>query len=179
MWTVSSVPYLSPRQEGQVDPWREEAAHTGGVGTQRLRDVSTEVPPPDVASALNLPPETPAVVRRRTMLLDDRPVELTDSWYPAEIAAGTALATPERIRGGAVTLLASMGHTVHEAREDIVFRAATSVEAAELQLPAETPVIVLSRTCLDAEGTCFEASVMVMVAEGRHLRYRLVMEPRR
>ncbi len=108
------------------------------------------------------------------MLLDGRPVELTDSWYPVEIADGTALAAMGKIKGGAVTLLANLGHSVHEAREDIAFRNATADEAAELNLPAGTPVIVLSRTCLDAEGVVFEVSVMVMVAEGRRLRYRLI-----
>lgn len=108
------------------------------------------------------------------MLLDDRPVELTDSWYPEEIAAETALAAPGKIKGGAVTLLADLGYTVHEAREDITFRGATLEEAAGLGLSVGTPVIVLSRTCLTAEGIPFEASVMVMVAEGRHLRYRLI-----
>ncbi|TYB49450.1 GntR family transcriptional regulator [Actinomadura chibensis] len=174
MWVVSSLPYLSPRREGEVDAWTEEAAQAGRVGTQRLREVTTEVPPPNVASALGLPAGRPAVVRRRTMLLDGRPVELTDSWYPVEIADGTALAAMGKIKGGAVTLLANLGHSVHEAREDIAFRNATADEAAELNLPAGTPVIVLSRTCLDAEGVVFEVSVMVMVAEGRRLRYRLI-----
>lgn len=173
MWIVNSLPYLSPRREGQADAWSEEAAQAGRVGTQRVREVVTEVPPADVASALGLPPDVAAVVRRRTMLLDDRPVELTDSWYPAQIAAGTALAAPGKIKGGAVTLLAGLGYAVHEAREDITFRATTAGEAAELELQAGTPAIVLSRTCLTVEGVPFEASVMVMVAEGRHLRYRL------
>jgi DNA-binding GntR family transcriptional regulator len=113
------------------------------------------------------------------MLLDDRPVELTDSWYPAGIAEGTPLAAMGKIKGGAVTLLADMGYSVHEAREDIVFRGATGDEAAELGLAVDTPVIVLSRTSLNAEGAAFEASVMVMVAEGRHLRYRLILGPQR
>ena len=179
MWIASSVPYLSPREAGEADAWSEEAAEAGRVGTQHLREVSVEVPPPAVASALSLNPGADAVVRRRTMLLDGQPVELTDSWYPAEIAEGTALAATGKIKGGAVTLLANMGYPVHEAREDIAFRGATGDEAAELGLSVDTPVIVLSRTSLNAGGVAFEASVMVMVAEGRHLRYRLVVGPQR
>lgn len=156
-----------------MDAWSEETARAGRVGTQRIREVATVPPPADVASALGLRSDATAVVRRRTMLLDDRPVELTDSWYPERIAAGTALASPGKIKGGAVTLLAGLGYAVHEAREDITFRAATAGEAAELEIPAGTPVITLFRTCLTAEGEPFEASVMVMIAEGRHLRYRL------
>lgn len=174
MWIVNSLPYLSPRREGQADVWSEEAARAGRVGTQRIREVVTDLPPVEVASALDLAPCASAVVRRRTMLLDGRPCELTDSWYPAHVAAGTALATPTKIKGGAVTLLAELGYAVHEAREDIAFRGATAAEAAGLEVPVGTPVIVLSRTCLTADGVPFEASVMVMVAEGRHLRYRLI-----
>jgi GntR family transcriptional regulator len=174
VWIVSSLPYLSPREDGQADAWSEEAAQAGRSGTQRIREVVTDVPPAGVAAALGLPAGAPAVVRRRTMLLDGQPVELTDSWYPAVIAAGTALAAPGKIKGGAVTLLGRLGFAVHEAREDIMFRAATVAEAAELERLPGTPVIVLSRTCLTAAGTPFEASVMVMAAEGRHLRYRLM-----
>jgi DNA-binding GntR family transcriptional regulator len=168
------LPYLSARQESEVDAWSEEAEQAGRVGTQRIREVITEAPPAEVATALSLPPGASAVVRRRTMFLDDRPVELTDSWYPVHVADGTALTSTGKIKGGAVTLLSDLGYVVHEAREDIAFRAATEPEAAELRLPAGTPVIVLSRTCLTSEGVPFEASVMVMVAEGRHLRYRLI-----
>src|ERR1044071_4925874 len=91
VWIVSSLPYLSPRQEGEVDAWTEEAAEAGRVGTLRLPRVSLEIPPSEVRSALSLAPGEAAVIRRRTMLLDGQPVELTDSWYPAEIAEGTAL----------------------------------------------------------------------------------------
>lgn len=174
MWTVNSLPYLSPRHEGQVDAWSEEAMQAGHIGTQKLREVVTEVPPSDVATALGLRPDVPAVARRRTMLLDGRPVELTDSWYPADIASGTPLADARKIKGGAVTLLADLGYIVHEAREDIVFRCATHAEATGLESPIGTPVIVLSRTCLTDEGIPFEFATMVMVAEGRHLRYRLI-----
>jgi GntR family transcriptional regulator len=173
VWVVNSLPYLTPRAEGQGDAWAEEASRAGHAGTQRLREVGTEVPPGEVASALLLPPGAAAVVRRRTVLLDGRPVELADSWYPVRVAAGTALAGAGKIRGGAVTLLAALGYAVHEAREDVTARGASAAEAAVLEVASGTPVIVLSRTCLTSEGTPFEASVMVMVAEGRHLRYRL------
>jgi DNA-binding GntR family transcriptional regulator len=157
-----------------VDAWSEEAAQAGRVGTQQIREVVTDEPPLDIAAALRLPPGAQAVVRRRTMLLDDIPVELTDSWYPAGIAVGTALASAGKIKGGSVTLLAELGYAVHEAREDITFRSATADEALALETSPGTPVIVLFRTCFTAAGVPFEASVMVMLAEGRHLRYRLI-----
>ncbi|WP_207947163.1 UTRA domain-containing protein [Actinomadura sp. 7K507] len=139
-----------------------------------MREVGEMAPPPEVSAALGLVDGTSAAVRRRTIMLDGRPVELADSWYPTAIAGGTALARHGKIKGGAVTLLADLGFTVHEAREEIEVRAATVEEAAELALPDGAPVIVLRRTCLTVEDVPFEASVMVMAPEGRRLRYRLI-----
>lgn len=174
MWVVDSLPYLSPRQEGQVDAWSEEAAAAGRVGTQDLREVGEAVPPPEVATALGLAVGVTAVVRRRTILLDGQPVESAESWYPAAVAMGTALAEPRKIQGGAVTLLAGLGYIVHEAQEDIAFRTSTETEAAVLGVAAGSPVIVLVRRNLTADNVPFEVSVMVMIAEGRHLRYRMI-----
>ncbi|WP_067485579.1 UTRA domain-containing protein [Actinomadura hibisca] len=172
MWVTTSVPYLTPRQAGQLDAWSEEAAQAGRVGTQKLRDVAEEVPPAEVAVALGIAADERAVVRRRTMLLDGGPVELTDSWYPAEIARGTALAELGKIKGGAVTLLADLGYRVDDAREEVAARGASAEEAAELEIEEGAPVLVLRRTSLTAEGKPFEVSVMVNVP-GRNLRYRV------
>jgi len=130
--------------------------------------------PVEVALGLALPEGARAVVRRRTMLLDGRPVELTDSWYPPQIAAETALAAPGKIRGGAITLLATLGHRVHEAREDISVRVVSAEEADLLEVTAGSSAIVLFRACLTEAGMPVEVSVSVMPAEGRHLRYRLI-----
>jgi len=175
MWISTSVPYLTPRSDRQGDAWGEEAARACHVGTQQLREVTQAVPPPDVAEALHLPAGTTAVVRRRRIDLDGTPVELADSWYPHAVADWTPLAEDAKIKGGAVTLLAQLGYKANESLEDITFRAATDEEAEALSLPAATPVIVLFRTVLNADRTPFEVSVMTMVAEGRHLRYRLVV----
>lgn len=150
MWDCSSVPYLSPRAAGQPDAWTEETTRAGQTGTQQIREVTEATPPPEVAEALRLQPSTTAVVRRRTMLLDGAPVELTDSWYPADIASGTQLAEPRRIKGGAVTFLAELGWVAAESLEDITFRPATGDEAEALGLLAGAPVIVLFRIALTA-----------------------------
>lgn len=173
MWTCTSLPYLSPRAAGQPDAWSEEAARAGRSGTQRIIEVTETRPPQEVADELNLAADATAVVRRRLISLDGDPIEIAESWYPASIASGTPLAEPRKIKGGAVTLLAEMGYTAHESREDISVRPATASEAEELELPPETQVIVLARTALTAAEVPFEVSLMTMIAEGRHLRYVL------
>jgi GntR family transcriptional regulator len=172
-WDGASAPYLSPRAPGEADAWTDQAARAGRAGTQQIREVAQAVPPQEVAGALRLPAGDGAVVRRRTVFLDGTPIELVDSWYPASIAAGTALAGPGKIKGGAVTLLAGMGYAARGALDDISVRGATEAEAALLAIPAGAPVIVVFRVVTSEAGVPFEATVMTMVPEGRHLRYPL------
>ncbi|WP_344875027.1 UTRA domain-containing protein [Allokutzneria multivorans] len=141
------------------------------MGKQRLVEV-TELPADsDIAAALGIPLGEPVVVRRRVMLVDDRPVELTDSYYAASLARGTGLAELRKIRGGAVTLLAELGYRVEQAVEDVSARNPTDEEREQLDLRGE-PVLQLIRRSLCA-GTPFEVSVMRMTAAGRRLRYQL------
>jgi GntR family transcriptional regulator len=172
-WDGASAPYLSPRAPGEADAWTDQTARAGRAGTQQIREVAEAAPPQDVAVALRLPAGAAAVVRRRTVFLDGAPIETVDSWYPASIAAGTALAEPGKIKGGAVTLLAGMGYVARGALDDISVRGATEAEAALLAVPADAPVIVVFRVVAAETGVPFEATVMTMVPEGRHLRYPL------
>ncbi|MEQ0557889.1 UTRA domain-containing protein [Amycolatopsis sp. NEAU-NG30] len=171
-WTSVSMPYVSG-QSG--DAWGAEAAQHGGRGTQRLLDAGEVPAPAPVAEALGLGTGGPVIVRRRVMLFDDRPVELVESYYPPAIARGTPLAEPRKIRGGAVALLAELGHRPERVREDVVARLATARERATLQLADPACVLQLSRVLFDQEGVAVEASVMTMVAEGRRLRYELTL----
>ncbi|SDD58525.1 GntR family transcriptional regulator [Actinokineospora iranica] len=169
-WTSVSMPYASG-QRGDV--WAAEAAEHGGSGTQKLLSVE-EVPASAVVSdMLDLNPGEPVVVRRRLMLFNEHPVELTDSYYPATIARGTKLAEPRKIRGGAVALLADLGHPPRRVREDVSARLATPHEQAALELDALACVLLLARVLLTDNDRPVEASMMTMVAEGRRLRYEL------
>ena len=173
MWDGPSAPYLSPRAPGQTDAWTDATSRAGRTGTQQIREVAETTPPPDVAAALRLPEGELAVVRRRTVLLDGKPIETADSWYPASIASATPLAQPRKIKGGAVTLLAGLGYVAREALDDISVRGATEPEAELLSLQVGAPVIVVFRTTVSEHDVPFEATVMVMVPEDRHLRYPL------
>jgi GntR family transcriptional regulator len=173
MWDGPSAPYLSPRAPGETDAWTDATTRAGRIGTQQIREVAETIPPPDVAEALRLPAGAPAVVRRRTVFLDGKPIETVDSWYPASIASGTPLAQPGKIKGGAVTLLARMGYVALRALDDISVRGATGPEADLLGLSPGAPVIVVFRTTVPGRDVPFEVTVMVMVPEDRHLRYPL------
>src|SRR6476660_28339 len=170
-WVSESSAYVAA--PAPADAWRTEAAQQGGVGTQRLVEVAELLPSPEVAQALRLGAGATVVVRRRVMLLDGRPVALTDSYYPSSLARGTGLARREKIRGGAVGLLAELGHRPYQAVEDVLARRPTNEERSALDLAADEWVLVLRRLSTTEDDVPVEYSVMTMTAEGRHLRYEL------
>ncbi len=175
-WTSVSMPYVVPRVDDAPEPWATEAAAHGGVGTQRLLDVAEVDPPPEVAEAFQAVDGIQVLVRRRLMLFDERPVELTDSYYPLHLARGTALAEPRKIRGGAVSLLAELGHRPRMATEDVRARRPTATERALLDLASDEWVLSLTRLLTTDAGVPVEVSMMTMVAEGRRLRYQVAIE---
>ncbi|MBM7171609.1 UTRA domain-containing protein [Streptomyces sp. G44] len=172
-WVSTSMPYLAPREKGQPDAWGEEAASQGGKGSQRIV-YAGEVPAPEEAAALlGVTAGEPVVVRRRVIELDDLPSELTDTYYPVEIARGTRLAVTGKIRGGAVTLLAELGHVGVCVREDVTARMPTADEREALRLDGDEPVLRLSRVTLDGDDRPIQADLMVMPAHRQRLRYEI------
>ncbi|MEU3665776.1 GntR family transcriptional regulator [Streptomyces virginiae] len=166
MWRSTSLPYVLPNPEGQADAWSQAS------GTQELLEVGEVAPPADVAAALGLAGGEPAVVRRRLMRANGMVVELADSYYPPCIARGTHLAERRKIRGGAPTLLANLGHRPGRVEEDVEVRLATPGECAALEAPAGEPVMVLSRTTVSQDDQPIEVSRMVM-RSGSRLHYEI------
>ncbi|GLY49254.1 hypothetical protein Lesp01_29100 [Lentzea sp. NBRC 102530] len=164
------MPYVSGRHG---DAWGAEASAHGGVGTQKLVSVDAIPAPASVARMLGLTPDEQVIVRRRVMLFDDHPVEITDSYYPATIARGTRLAEARKIPGGAVALLADLGYPPRHVREDVSARLADPHERAVLHLDARSCVLLLARTLFTEKDLPVEASTMTMTADGRRLRYEL------
>lgn len=175
IWTDMSTPYLRPRTGGQSDVWAQETTRQGRRGTQDLRQVAEVVPPAEVARALGLTEAETTVVRRRTMLLDGVPFELTDSYYPRSLALGTPLAEPRKVGGGTPAVLAELGKRPSRVREDVSTRPATDQERELLDLDDSQWVLILFRTTMAEDGTPIEVSVMTMVPTNRRLTYELTL----
>lgn len=174
-WTSSSATYLKPPDRDARDPWIESTARAGRVGTQQLLEVTEVDPPPAVAKALDLGADGRAVVRRRLILLDGRPVELADSYYPVDIAAGTPLAEHKKIKGGAPRVLAEQGHRPKTANEDVTARLPEARERELLAIGEHEPVLTMIRA-IRSQIRPVEVTVMTMVAAGRRLHYELAVD---
>ncbi|MEV7560977.1 UTRA domain-containing protein [Streptomyces sp. NPDC089795] len=176
-WTSRSMPYLTARPPGAADAWTEEAAATGRRGGQRILHAGEVVAPTGVALMLGLTAGSTVVTRRRIIELDDEPTELTDTYYPRDIAVGTALAGAAKIRGGAVSLLAALGHVGVRVVEDVTAQIPREEERERLRLGAGEPALRLTRTTYDATDRPIQADVMLMPAGRQQLRYEIRLGP--
>lgn len=172
-WVSTSMPYLAPRERGQGDAWSAEAAAQGRRGSQRIIHAGEVRAPAEVARLLGVPGGAPVVVRRRLILLDDEPNELTDTYYPVAIARGTPLAGTARIRGGAVTLLAELGHVGVLVRENVTAGLPDEREREALRLAPAEAVLRLTRLTLDGDDKPIQVDLMVMPAQRQQLRYEI------
>ncbi|MGX1562510.1 GntR family transcriptional regulator [Streptomyces sp. NPDC055506] len=172
-WVSTSMPYLTPRKQGEGDAWSADAATRGRRGSQRIVHAGEVPAPAEVATLLGIADGEPVVVRRRLILLDDEPNELTDTYYPVAIARGTPLAGTAKIRGGAVTLLAELGHVGALVREDVTAGLAEGEEQQNLRLAPTEPVLRLTRLTLDRDDRPIQVDRMVMPAQRQQLRYEI------
>lgn len=130
-----------------------------------------EDPPGDVAALLGLADGETVAVRRRRYVLDGKPVLSAVSYLPAALVAGSRVLDADTGPGGVYARLAELGHAPARFREDIIGRMPTAAEADVLRVPPATPVHVITRTAVTADGRPVEVSVMTADASAYVLRY--------
>ena len=82
-----------------------QALEQGQRPRQSIREISRVAAPPEIAKRLQIAEDVPVIVRRRIFMLEEQPAALTDSYYPADMAGGTAIEEPGRIKGGVHALI--------------------------------------------------------------------------
>lgn len=166
---VGKGAYVRDRQPFVIDAAAYIAPEPGRFRYQLLA-VDTIVPAADVVDGLRLEPGATAIARTRILFHDAQPVELSTSYYPADIAANSSLAKPAKIRGGAPQVLAELGFPQRAFADRISARPPTVEEAETLDLPGGTPVIRQLRVIYSNNERPVEVSVLI---KGAH-RYELL-----
>ena len=113
-----------------------------------------------------------AVRRRRILLHDGQPLELSASYYPASIADDTLLSGPGKIAGGAPKVLANLSMPPRAFVDRVSARPPTREEVEALDLPVRAPVIRQLRVLLSDDDRPVEASVLVKGAHLYELQFR-------
>ncbi len=131
--------------------------------------------PAHVARRLRLPDGDQLVTRTRYLMsADGSPVQLATSYEPAATTAQTPVPFPEQgtfAGRGVVERMQAIGIGVDQVVEEISVRPALSAEAAVLNIPAGSPVLLIERSHRSGERTV-ETGEIVIAADRFRLRYR-------
>lgn len=143
-----------------------EASRQGREAAQLIRALEEAPAPEAVAGILGVPQGTLVWARRRTTLIDGRPNQLADSYYPPGIAGRVPrLRDEDTGPGGGYARIEEAGITLARIREQLQARMPTSPETVALRLPEGTPVIELTRTTFDDTGAPVEVMIAVIAAD--------------
>ncbi|MFI6051680.1 GntR family transcriptional regulator [Streptomyces violascens] len=174
--TIRPAPSVAATRPGEPHPWLAEASRHGTRAESRLLEVAEAVPPSDVRAALGLAEAGTAQLRRQLLTIDDEPAELVASYYPLEIAAGSAIAERRRITGGTPTLLAELGHPPRLSVDRVSARVPTQEQCRALKLPSDLPVLRTLRIVYSDHERPIEVSVLVKAGHLYELQYEFSPE---
>jgi GntR family transcriptional regulator len=136
-------------------------------------EVRRAEPPDRIRLLLDLPDDQEAMVvaRSRRYVLDGKPVLLSISYLPGELAAGTMIEYKDVGPGGVYARLRELGYAPARFREDLRSRMPEPEETDRLQLPPGTPVVDIVRSAYTADGQIVEVNEMTADAASYVFRY--------
>lgn len=108
--------------------------------------VETGTASPSVADKLDLAAGDAVVVRRSQYFIGEVPWQMINSYYPNDIAKGTALEQAGEIGSGSVGLLTELGYPQQGFVDEIGSRMPNARECDFFNLVSGIPVIVVNRT---------------------------------
>ncbi|MFE2419698.1 GntR family transcriptional regulator [Streptomyces hokutonensis] len=172
--TIRPADTGQPAPPGEQYSWLTVAGRRGKRGSIELLEVTEVQPPTDVTAALGLSEGGTAVLRSQVLSYDDVPVELVKSYYPVELARGTAMAEKRKIRGGTPALLAEMGYRPRHTVDRVSARVPTQEQFEALQLPSDLPVLRTFRVVYSDGERPIEVTVMAKAGHLYELQYEFV-----
>ncbi len=108
--------------------------------------VETGSASPSVAEKLDLAAGDPVVIRRSQYFIGEVPWQLINSYYPNDLAKGTALEQASEIESGSIGLLSELGYPQQGFVDEIGARMPNAREFDFFKLASGTPVMVVTRT---------------------------------
>lgn len=125
----------------------------------RVYFTGTEQPPPEIARAFGVSPESVLLVRRHLLVDREQPVELGATWLPRQGLGNTDLARAEPLdRPLFQAVEDATGKRYGTATDQITARLASADEAQLLRIRRDTPVLVLLHQARDTQGEVIEVS---------------------
>ncbi|GAA2253346.1 GntR family transcriptional regulator [Streptomyces amakusaensis] len=166
----------SAREHGEGSPFRADMRTLGKQGDWESRTEAKVPAPAEIAARLGVADGDLAVRTVYEFLADGRPVQLSTSWEPYELTAGTVVVLPEggpHAGAGVVNRMAEIGITVSHAVEQPEPRRATAEEASLLGIQKGSLVTHIRRTYYSDQGRPVETADIVVPASLCEIVYEI------
>ncbi|MDQ3405252.1 MAG: GntR family transcriptional regulator [Actinomycetota bacterium] len=147
-----------------------EATEQNRRASRVIRKLATVSAPERVAERLSIPLDTPVWTRQRLVSLEERPIQVADSYYPLDVVERTKLRETEP-GSSDFAQLDAIGHTPTRIREEWSARMPSPTEVATLELLPGTPVLEFVRTIFDQEGRPVEVMLSLIAADSAEMIY--------
>lgn len=157
----------SAREQSDGSPFRADMKAVGKQGDWESRTEAKVLAPADIASRLGMAEGDLCVRTVYEFLADGRPVQLSTSWEPYDLTAGTLVVLPEggpHAGQGVVNRMAEIGITVSHSVEQPEPRFATAEEASLLGIQKSALVTHIKRTYYSDQGRPVETADIVLPA---------------
>ncbi|GAA4096208.1 GntR family transcriptional regulator [Streptomyces hundungensis] len=155
------------REQPDGSPFRSDMRALGRQGGWESRTDAKVPAPGEIASRLGIAEGDLCVRTVYEFLADGRPVQLSTSWEPYDLTAGTIVVLPEggpHAGAGVVNRMAEIGVTISHAVEQPEPRHATTEEASLLGIQKGSLVTHIRRTYYSDQGRPVETADIVVPA---------------
>ncbi|MEU3477167.1 GntR family transcriptional regulator [Streptomyces sp. NPDC033754] len=157
----------SAREQRGGSPFRADMKAVGKLGDWESRTEAKVPAPAEIAARLGIAEGGLCVRTVYEFLADGRPVQLSTSWEPYDLTAGTVVVLPEggpHAGVGVANRMAEIGITVSHAVEQPEPRQATAEEASLLGVQKASLVTHIRRTYYSDQGRPVETADIVLPA---------------
>ncbi|MEU3421990.1 UTRA domain-containing protein [Streptomyces murinus] len=164
------------RERPDGSPFRADMKAVGRQGDRQSRTDAKVPAPADIAARLGIAEGNLCVRTAYEFLGNGRPVQLSTSWEPYDLTAGTLVALPERgphAGEGVVNRMAAIGITVSHAVEQPEPRQATAEEASILGIRKAALVTHIRWTYYSDQGQPPETADIVVPAAHCEIVYEI------
>lgn len=165
--------YSPEQREGEDGPFAAEVKRFGGEPRVEVIGIEEVDPPDEVAERLEGWDITQVLRRRNRYFVDDRPVQLVETYLPLEVAANTRLSQPDPGPGGIYEELKRAGYEMATSAETVTARMPTPPERETLSLRSGVPVLEVWHTSHSSDNTAFEVTHFRLAADRNLLAFRV------